>query len=222
MTEKMPYIEGVNWDKAFQYIPDMELMKEVLEELVSTEEENNRKLLELKQAVAADPSELNFKNYTIQAHSMKSNLRSLGAELAKEALFLEEAGKKGALEDILAKTEPFTGNYKALMGKMKKILDGEGTAEEGRAAENLTAVDKAASSAGAASGEEVFFVRVDELMKAAAAFNIGGMQQAMESLRGMQVEEKYGREIPALAEAVRDLDTEVAEQLCRRLLSLRG
>ncbi|MCR5107530.1 MAG: hypothetical protein K6B28_05140 [Lachnospiraceae bacterium] len=184
----MPYIEGIDWERAFHYMPDKRILLNVIGEIVASAASQTDKLIKLKNAVEKDPSGANFREYSVQAHSMKTTLRSIGSELSEEALLLEEAGNDNSQSLIVEKTDPFVRKYLKLTDMLKVYVSGE---------KKPDVFDK-----------EEFLERIDSIRKAMEAFDINTLQSDMRFLLDMDIPDFCPDEVRSLEAAVRDLDTD--------------
>ncbi len=201
MEYNMPYIEGVNWETAFHYMPGKEMLLKVLEEIVKYADTQVKTLIELKNAIITEPSPKNFKEYGVHAHSMKSTLRSLGSDLFDEAYELELAGTECRENVIIEKTDPFVQKYIDLIEKLKPVVYTDD-------AQNVF-------------DENDFFERISIIRKAMNSFDISTLQSNMRDVSDMKVPQKYKKVIGSLEEAVRNLDTEGVMKSCEELEVIR-
>ncbi len=201
MEYNMPYVEGINWETAFHYMPTKETLFCVLEEIVKRADSQTEKLLELKKEVEKQPGPDSYKNYAIQAHAMKATLRTLGSDLFDDALLLELAGNEENENTIMESTDAFVKKYLKLTENLRPLL----------------------SPGEASSGfdETELFEKVTCIRKATDSFDISGLQDNMRQILQMKFPDKYRKEIRLLGDYVRDLDTDGILRSCEELNKLR-
>ena len=124
---------GLNVGAGLRYTAaDHNLFIEVVQSFVS---DSDAKLAHLREFHATQ----DWKNYGIQAHSLKSSARTIGADtLADMALGQELASKEGRVSDILAGHGALMDDYKRLVGDLRGVL-GSVEGEEGQASEPIEA-----------------------------------------------------------------------------------
>ncbi len=197
----MPYIDGINWETASHYMPDKEMLFIALEDIVKYADDQAQTLIELKKTVENDPNPVNYKEYSVKAHAMKSNLRTLGADLFNEALMLEQAGKDYSEEIIKDKTDDFVKKYLELIDKLKPLVS---------ANEEKTGFD-----------EDTLFEKITCIKTAMEDFEINTLQENMRDITSMDIPDKYKKEIASLEIAVRDLDSDGVNSSCDALEKIR-
>ena len=108
---------GLNVGAGLRYTAaDHNLVIEVVQSFVS---DSNARLTHLRDYYAAR----DWKNYGIQAHSLKSTARTIGADtLADMALGQELASKEERVSDILAGHDSLMAAYEQLVGDLKGVL----------------------------------------------------------------------------------------------------
>ncbi len=200
MDYNLPEVEGIDWLVAHRYMPDKEVLLDVLGDFVDTADEQNDLLRKFRQDVEENPCEETYAAFRIQAHAMKATMRSMGSDLFDEALFLEEAGRDGRREDILEKTEDFTVHYKALADKMHRILGVGGQAADTSGFDQVR-----------------FYEKVGKIKEAMNAFDVSGLQDALKELLEMPIPEELSGEMTHLKEGIRDLDMDGVLACCERL-----
>ncbi|MCR4961229.1 MAG: PocR ligand-binding domain-containing protein [Lachnospiraceae bacterium] len=147
--------------------------------------------------------EESFKNgdirgYTVEVHALKSASRQIGAEeLADMAAELEIAGNEGDTEKIALKTEAL----------IEKFTEYEGILEPWFKEEEVdtSALPKADSET---------ICRIFEGLKTALDdLDMGGMEEAVNSLSGYGYDEEQGNLFNRLKEAAADIDVEKCEEI---------
>ena len=107
MDYNLPEISGIDWETAHRYIPEKEVLIDVLAEFVCSAKKQTELLKGYKEKVIKNPSPENFASYRIQAHAMKAALRSFGSDLFDAAFALETAGKDENLMPIKNQVLPY-------------------------------------------------------------------------------------------------------------------
>ena len=121
-NEDLPSVNGVSWNVALEYLFDKELLLETLNDFVTEGKDNGEKLkkllLDLK-ASGDDNREEAFKNYCIQAHSMKSNAKMIGAiAISEMAKWLEFLAKDEKFDEIIAMNDLFLEKWNELIEEL--------------------------------------------------------------------------------------------------------
>jgi len=202
MEYNLPKVGGVSWEKAYHYMPDKALLLEVLKEFVKSASQQVDLLKGMKEDVEREPNEDHFASFRIQAHAMKANLRSLGADLFDPALELEEAGRDGDRDTILTKTESFLAAYLALAEKLQAVV-GDCKTEKAFESDN-------------------FYEAVSTVKAAMDAFDIPVLQLAFKTMQEMELPDQYRREVKLMEPAVRDLDADRVLEICDRLEAMKS
>lgn len=198
MDYSMPQIEGIDWEKAHRYIPTKSLLLEVLKEFILSADSQCEKLMELRHQVLSNGTPEDFVEYRIQAHSMKSSLRSLGADLFDLAFELETAGKEEDEEIIEEKTAAFIEEYKQLAGVLQEMVGAQKTTIE--------------------YDRELFLLLTGKIKKAMEGFAVSELQTNVDrlfSIEGAPTETKPIME--ELKVAARDLAMDEVIDCCNRL-----
>ena len=201
MEYNMPEVTGIDWEKAYHYMPEKEALIEVLKELVKQSRRQTELMADLRDAVIKDPTPERFADFRIQAHAMKATLRSVGSDLFDIALSLEEAGKEADLEVITEKTGPFLKAYQTVADRFRDIV-GE--------VDGNKSFDR-----------DLFFQKIEEIRKAMDAFDVTKLQDAFGVVRDMDIPAKYSGQIEILENAVRDLSSEQVEECCNAIMELK-
>jgi hypothetical protein len=198
MDYNMPPVPGIDWEKAYQYLPDKEILQMVLQEVCATADEQTGLLLEFLEALRAAPTTETFRDYRVQVHSMKATLRSLGAELFSEALALEEAARDERPEPILQETEGFIDCYADLVRKIAPLTT---------------------ETPGSDFHPETFAELVRNVRSAMEMFDVSAIQENLKHIRETDVPKEYQAGVDQLAAGCRDLDGEKVEAACKALLN---
>ena len=108
---------GLNVGAGLRYTAaDHSLFVEVVQSFVS---DSDARLAHLRDFYEVQ----DWKNYGIQAHSLKSTARTIGADtLADMALGQELASKEGRVADILADHDALVASYEQLVGDLRSVL----------------------------------------------------------------------------------------------------
>ena len=124
---------GLNVGAGLRYTAaDHDLFIEVVQSFVSDSESRFRRLREFY-------ASRDWKSYGIQAHSLKSSARTIGADtLADMALGQELASKDGRVSYILAGHESLMDAYERLVGDLRGVL-GSTEGDGGQAMEAIEA-----------------------------------------------------------------------------------
>ena len=108
---------GLNVGAGLRYTAaDHNLFIEVVQSFVS---DSGARLQHLRDFYATQ----DWKNYGIQAHSLKSSARTIGADTLADMAFGQElASKEGRISDIYAGYEPLMDAYERLVGDLRDVL----------------------------------------------------------------------------------------------------
>ena len=202
MDYNMPEVAGIDWEKAYHYMPEKEALIEVLKELVKQSHRQSELLSDLRDAVIKDPAPEKFADYRIQAHAMKATLRSIGSDLFDTALSLENAGKEEDLKAITDKTDQFIRDFQAVADKFRDIV---GDVEVNKTFDR-----------------DLFFEKIAEIKKAMGAFDVTKLQEAFSCVRDMDIPVKYRGQVELLEAAVRDLSADQVEEYCTAIMEQKG
>ena len=198
MDYSMPEVAGIDWEKAHRYIPTKSLLLEVLKEFVLSTDSQCEKLIGFRDEVLSKGTPEVFAEYRIQAHSMKSSLRSLGADLFDLAFELETAGKEEDTKTIEEKTNAFINEYKELSGVLQKMVGAQKTTIE--------------------YNRDLFLVLVGKIKRAMEQFQVSELQQNVD--KQFSIEDIPSEMRPVMDElkiAARDLDMDTVVECCCRL-----
>ena len=151
--------------------------------------------------------EENWKNYTIEAHALKSFSRQVGAmELSELAAFMEQAGNKNNTEFILAHHEEMLEKYQAYEPILEKYLDSPEKAvrlkeeyDDGEAQRLLGMMEDA----------------IDNL-------DMDAMDNVVEQLEKMFLPEEQEQYFTQLKDAVEELDVEACEAVLSEWKTVLG
>ncbi len=200
MDYQLPRIPGIDWEKAYHYIPEKTVLLEVLREFYASREEEVQKLRMFRDALEQEPSEDHYTEYRIQAHSMKASLRSIGSDLFDPALALEEAGRDQNGEVIRKDTEPFAEAYKKLAEQFSGIFGGE--------------------TEGTEYSPEAFRQDIQTIREAMERFDISLLQQTLKEMKEMELPVEFREHFEQLEAGIRDLSAEDVWNACNTLEAL--
>ena len=202
MEYDMPQIRGIDWEAAHRYLPSKSLLLGVLDEFIKTASKQTKLLEEYAKAVLENGSKEDYSSFRIQAHAMKSSLRSIGSDLFDEAYALELAGKDENATVVEENTEHFVEEYLALASRLEKVV-------------------VVSTSEKKDFNEDEFFEKIGEIKKAMDAFDISALQGAFKGVREMAIPEIYKEWIEKLEPAVRDLDSDEVMTCCQKIEEIR-
>ena len=188
-------------EKAHHYLPTEKMLKDVLKEFAQSAGEQIENLKQLKQSIEDGEAEEDFSAFRTQAHAMKSNLRFIGSDLFEEAFLLEQAGRDGKKDVVTEHTDGFLVRYREVADFAAKITGG---------------IEEKASF-----DEELFFEKIREIRETMKGFRINELQDAMKTIRGMDIPAKYQEEVKMLEIAVRDLSSEDVFSSCDWLENMK-
>lgn len=133
-----------------------------------------------------------YDRYTIEVHSLKSSLATLGAmDLSQKARILENAGKSGNFEFIDAEGDKFVAEYSDFMAKIRKAIIEDLTGEQAEAEEW--------------SREEISKV-VKKMSGMVDDFNFGGIFELIEQIKGMEMGPETRATFDSIAETMDNMD----------------
>ena len=115
--KQLPEIDGINFAKALKYCGGRtEAVIEIFSEVCADGDNKADKLIKLA-------SEHNYKDYSIEAHSLKSVCASIGADaLSAHAAMHEKAGRDGDYAYIDADCSKLAEAYRELLEKLKPFV----------------------------------------------------------------------------------------------------
>ena len=147
--------------------------------------------------------EKDWENYTIRVHALKSSSRQIGAmDLGRMAEELEMAGKTENIDVIMAKTDGVMASFKYVLNELAPYFK----VDESKAAEELPMIDK-----------ETLEGLLTELLQACDELDSDGMESVGEKLNGYYFDGTLNGYIKDLQKGIRDIDTDVCEEVVGRL-----
>ncbi len=195
--EKLPLVDGIDWNYAWLHLPDMELITYTVKEFY---DQIDAAADCLEQAYKQCKEENYLESYRIQVHAMKSLAATIGIiPLSGMARVLESAAKGGRIDVIMSMTAIFLEEWRSYRLKLKGIFGiGTGTGKEVTDYSVIQALVEMVR----VSMQEMEIDRADEWMK---------------QLREYDYPAEIGQNIQKLAEAVTNLDPEESERLANLL-----
>lgn len=195
--EKLPLVDGIDWNYAWLHLPDMELITYTVKEFY---DQIDAAADCLEQAYEQCKEENYLESYRIQVHAMKSLAATIGIiPLSGMARVLESAAKGGRIDVIMSMTAIFLEEWRSYRLKLKGIFGiGTGTGKEVTDYSVIQALVEMVR----VSMQEMEIDRADEWMK---------------QLREYDYPAEIGQNIQKLAEAVTNLDPEESERLANLL-----
>lgn len=197
--EKLPQVDGLDWQYAWLHLPDMELLEYTLKEFYA-QIDSAAERLELAYEQAGQPESL--EQYRIQVHAMKSLAATVGImPLSGLAKILEYAAKDGKIKWVMSMTPPFLEEWRSYRQKLQGVF-----------------------GIGAAPKQEVTdYSLVQALVEmvriSMQEMDIDQADQLIEQLQSYAYPEDMARNIRQLADAVTNLDPEEADRLANLLIS---
>lgn len=140
-----------------------------------------------------------WRNYTIESHALKSSSKQIGAvELSELAAKMEQAGNDQDIDYILVHHEEMMKMYYGLQKILEKYVD---VAQEG--------TDEPKEKYDAKKMLEY----LEKLQEAVDDLDMDGMGEVIKQMDGISLDEKEGRILGKMKEAVEGLEVEICEQL---------
>jgi HPt (histidine-containing phosphotransfer) domain-containing protein len=148
-----------------------------------------------------EPTDSTLNSVTTMVHGLKSALRNIGHDsLSREALTLEEAGRRGDLDMVREKLPAFKVKLSSLIDKIRQIT--AAAEESGKAAK---APDSEVSQA------------VIRLRSALESKNINGIDEALEVLQALNLPVTTKKTISEIADSILTADFQKASELINDL-----
>ena len=165
-------------------------------------------------------SEMNWKNYVIEVHALKSTSLSIGAsELSEFAKKLELAGKSGDYETITKNNEKLMTMYVEVMEEGKKILEKRGVVitDEEPEEEMVTAGDAAEISS------DLLKEYISKIKDFCSDFDSDGVEEAVNEASGYVYNEKPLKPyLKKVSELVSDFEYDAALEEIDKLVKEFG
>ena len=199
--EKLPQVDGLNWQYAWMYLPDEELLAYTVKEFYAQIDSAADKL---EQSYLHIGEEGGLDQYRIQVHAMKSLAANVGImSLSGLAKILEYAARDGKIETVMSVTMPFLEEWRSYREKLQGVF-GIGSGERKEVTDY--SVIQALVEMVRISVQEMDIDKADQLMGQLQAYEYSG---------------ETGQNIRKLAEAVTNLDIEEADRLADLLVSAK-
>lgn len=197
--QELPPVDGLDWDYAWQHLPDQELLEYTVKEFYA-QIDSAADQLEHAYERLAEPEQLEL--YRIQVHAMKSLAATVGImPLSGVARLLEFSARDGNIERILSMTEPFLEEWRSYRQKLRGVFGIETQEKQ------------------AVSDYSVIQAFVEMVRISMAQMDIDGADQAMDQLKAYEYPKQIAQGMQKLAEAVTNLDAEEAERLAGQLIA---
>lgn len=201
ILEKLPQVDGLDWQYAWLHLPDMKLLEYTVKEFYGQIDSAADRLEGFydqiwKQNAAAEPLD----QYRIQVHAMKSLAATVGIlPLSGAAKLLEQAAKNHKME-VLSVTPAFLEEWRSYRQKLQGVFGIE-------AADKKEIADKS-----------VILALVEMVRFSMQEMDIDQADQLVAQLQGYAYSGEIGQNVQRLAEAVTNLDAQAAEQLAGQLV----
>ena len=200
--------EDINVEKAVDFTGSFEDWLKVTKIFYSLIQENSKNIEDYL-------NEENWKEFTIKVHALKSSARIIGAErLSQMAAKLEadgnaiqqsketmtEADKTSSLINSIKEKSLTMLAYYRTFEEILSPVKNYGLAEEGekRFAEK----------------EEIDSI-IEQMLTACSNFDLVGLEAAFESLKEIQVPERFNSKMPELAKAIEEIEFEQVEEILK-------
>ncbi len=193
---KLSQIEGISWDKAFEHLPDMEILMETVDNfymMINGEADNLEKFYNLldKEQSAVD-------NYRIKVHAMKSAAALIGAmDLSEMAKELEYAAKDKKIYVIKERHNEFLTTWRGFKDKLSLIVK-EAEKEE-------------------ISDVSEIFDMLEQLITAVDDMDVEVSDELMKKLMQYDYPEEVSEHISELSSAVVDLDYDTVAEIVEKI-----
>ncbi|NBH82160.1 response regulator [bacterium C-53] len=197
-VEKLPFVDGLDWQYAWMHLPDMELLKFTVKEFYA---QIDSAADDLKQAYERIMEKEQLEKYRIQVHAMKSLAASVGIlPVSGVAKILEYAAKDGRIDVIMAVTEPFLEEWCSYREKLKGVF-GIGTDERKEVTDY-----------------SVIKALVDMVRLSMQEMDIDEADRLTGQLKTYKYPDEMEQNIQELAKAVTNLNPEEADRLADLLI----
>lgn len=191
--DKLPVVEGLDWNYAWLHLQDMELLAYTVKEFYDQIDSSADCLARFYEQIEDD---VYREQYRIQVHAMKGLAATVGmVTLSRMAKVLESAAKDGKIDTIISMTDIFLEEWRGCREKLQGVF-GIGTRERKEISD--PSVVRALLEMVRISMQEMDIDRADELMG---------------QLREYAYPDEVGQNIRKLAEAVTNLDPEETDRL---------
>lgn len=200
----LPPIFGIDWNVAIQFLATRKNVLDTLEQFHKSGYENLKQIRDYYNEIGQDVEDA-FHLFQIKAHSMKSNLKMIGAmELSEQAKELEYAARDKDKEMICANAACFIDACTELLiavGKIPEIVNKNRTIRE--------SYDK-----GVVPG------LLDEVIQAMEHFDMESADETMKKLEGYEYPQQIQEFVNELSGKVLNLDTDGAKESIAKIKEL--
>lgn len=191
--DKLPVVEGLDWNYAWLHLQDMELLAYTVKEFYDQIDSAADCLARFYEQIEDDAYR---EQYRIQVHAMKSLAATVGiVTVSRMAKVLESAAKDGKIDTITSMTDIFLEEWRSYRQKLQGVF-GIGTEERKEISD--PSVIQALLEMVRISMQEMDIDRADELMG---------------QLREYAYPDELEKNIQKLGEAVTNLDPEETDRL---------
>ena len=200
--EKLPQVDGLDWNYAWLHLPDMGLLEYTVKEFYN-QIDFSADSLESAYRQIAEPEQL--ERYRIQVHAMKSLAAAIGIiPLAGVAKLLEYAAKDGRIDMVLSMTETFLEEWRSYRQKLQGVFGIEDTAKK------------------EVTDYSMIQALVEMIRFSMQEMDIDQADQLMSQLKSYEYAEEIKQNIKNLAEAVTNLDADEAGRISDVLIGQMG
>lgn len=199
-VNQLPRIPGIDWDVALSFTGDIELLKDVVEDVYNNIEPYAEELTSLYEAFKANPNELTRTSYRVRVHSMKSTMALIGCGLSEAAKELEYAARDGKDDTIMAKTEGFLIKWRGYRELLEEVLEKKSHTLE--------------------FDRELFMDALENIDTAMDSFDLDVADSEINEIDNMIIPDEFKDGVDKLRMAVRSLDDDRVHELVRELKSL--
>lgn len=200
--EKLPQVDGLDWQYAWLHLPDIELLEYTVKEFyaqIDFAADN----LEKSYRQIAEPEQL--EKYRIQVHAMKSLAATVGImPLAGVAKILEYAARDGKIDVVISMTTAFLEEWRSYSQKLQGVF-GIGTTIKKEVTDH-----------------SVILALIEMLRISMQEMDIDQADQLIGNLQTYKYPDEIEKNIRKLAEAVTNLDTEETNRLADLLIEQIG
>jgi len=189
----LPQITGIKWIKAYELMPDKDMIIEVVKEFYTCASREIKILQDFYDGYFAAPNDNDLDNYRIKVHAMKNSAALIGAmDLSSEAKALEYASRDKDVNYVKNNHHKYKEDYLDLAGRLA-----EGFGES---------LDEISSRT---IDREVLLESICALEVAMEDVDIATLNDVMEELELYEYDEKLGAQIAKLGESVLYLNKEL-------------
>ncbi len=202
VSEKLPNIEGINWNYAYVHLSDTASILDVVKVFYQTIDTEANYVLTMYDRLMADSNDQEaLELYRIKVHALKSSSGIFGAfQLSGLAATLEYAARDAQLELIKDMTPHFIEILKDYKDKLSTMFD---SSEEKKmiTSENLATIINS----------------ITNLVATTAVFDVHSSDEELNFLGGFAYSEKLQKVFDKLSAAVMNFDMDNIESLANEL-----